>query len=379
MKLFQNLIGLFLLCFVAGCKEEYYPKVKSGNQSILVVEGVLNSGEGPTTITLSRTLRLEDSLRLLPVNNAQVSVESKSGSVVPLYDFSGNGRYMADQLNLNAADEYRLQITTTDGMQYVSDFVSVRQNPPIDSVNWERNEQGVQLYVNTHNAENNTRYYRWEFQETWELRSGYFSTWKMVNGIPTPRAMPEESVYLCWRNFNSSNIILASTAQLISDVINHKLLLSIPAKSEKLGERYSLLVNQYALDKKGYEFYQLLRKNTETLGSIFDAQPSESGGNMHAVSDSTAQVIGFITAAAVQQKRIFISRNDVPDWNFRINCEESITVPNNPESIRKNFSTNYLPYSAKQLGPTVQEYYGARPECVDCTLRGGSTEKPFYW
>src|SRR3712207_6958843 len=32
---------------------------------------------------------------------------------------------------------------------------------------------GVTIFVNTHNPENNTRYYRWEFDETWENRSVY--------------------------------------------------------------------------------------------------------------------------------------------------------------------------------------------------------------
>jgi hypothetical protein len=50
----------------------------------------------------------------------------------------------------------------------------VQNNPPIDSISWKRDEEGVRVFVNTHNPEGNTRYYRWEFEETWEIRSILF-------------------------------------------------------------------------------------------------------------------------------------------------------------------------------------------------------------
>jgi hypothetical protein len=77
MRLFQIFI-LFCL-IVAGCKEEYEPKVTSSEQSILVVEGLLNTGGGATNIRLTRTYKLDDSALLRPETGAQLAVESKSG------------------------------------------------------------------------------------------------------------------------------------------------------------------------------------------------------------------------------------------------------------------------------------------------------------
>ncbi len=56
-----------------------------------------------------------------------------------------------------------------------------------------------------------------------------------------------------------------------------------------------------------------LKNNTEQLGSIFDAQPSETGGNLHCKTDPTEQVIGFIGCSSQTQKRIFINRYELPD------------------------------------------------------------------
>src|SRR5688572_5103201 len=140
MKLFKKLIGLISFCYLfMGCKEEYYPEIKPGQQSVLIVEGFLNSGGGTTTINLSRTVALYDTVVLRPELNAQLIVESKNGVLFQLNDDIGQGIYNATHLPLNAGDEYRLKIATADGKEYASDFVSVLNTPPIDSVSWKRN------------------------------------------------------------------------------------------------------------------------------------------------------------------------------------------------------------------------------------------------
>src|SRR5690606_35363898 len=109
--------------------------------------------------------------------------------------------------------------------------------------------------------------------------SYYFSEFIYENDLVRPRVFPNEDVSVCWKYANSSTILLGSSAKLQSAVISEKPLTTIPAGHEKLAKRYSILVKQYAIDKKAYEFYSLMKKNTESLGSIFDPQPSEIRGN----------------------------------------------------------------------------------------------------
>jgi hypothetical protein len=371
-KLFQNPIWL-LLFFVTACKQEYYPEITSTDQSVLVVEGMLNIG-GQTDIKLSRTYKLDDTARMKPETGAQLFVESESGSLTSLEEYGDPGTYHS-WLTLNPTEKYRLRIATANQNRYESDFVPVLKNPAIDSVNWKRDDKGVQVFVNTHNPENDTRYYRWEYDETWEINSAYFATWKLVDGTPQ-RMYPPEQVYYCWLHFKSSNILLGSTAQLASDVIFEKPLVFIPKATNRLSVRYSVLVRQYPLDKQGYSFYQLLKKNTESLGSIFDAQPSELTGNIHGITKPEEPVIGYITAGLVQDKRIFISSREVPDWGFKMGCD-TVQVPNDPDIYRGYFNGDYLPYSANE--PFVTMFYAAPNVCVDCRSRGGVTERPDFW
>jgi hypothetical protein len=376
MKLFK--IPILLIVLLASCREEYYPKVKSAEQSLLVVEGLLNSGPGATNIKLTRTFNLNDTASLQPEIGARVVVESQGGTSFTLDDRFGDGNYYNDYLPLDPAEQYRLHISMATGKEYVSDFISVKKTPVIDSISWERNDEGMQIYVSTHDPANATQYYKWDYDETWEINSAYFSKYKVVNGNVIERS-PDEYVFKCWRYANAPTFNIGSSAKLQADVIYKNPLLLIPKASEKLSVRYSILVKQFALDKKGYEFYQLMKKNTESLGSIFDAQPSEMHGNIHNLSNPDELVVGYITASTIEEKRIFIDYRDAgQDWGFSLPCQ-STNVANNQDSINLYFPYLLLPYEAVRFCLSITHYQSSSPSCIDCTLRRGSTERPYFW
>ena len=54
----------FLMCIGFSCRDLYDPGIVSSNASYLVVEGVLNAGNGPTNLRLTRTFKLDDSATL---------------------------------------------------------------------------------------------------------------------------------------------------------------------------------------------------------------------------------------------------------------------------------------------------------------------------
>jgi hypothetical protein len=359
------------MLLAVGCKEKFDIPVNSSKQSLLVVEGVLNAGTGPTTINLSRTINLDRRAQEIPELLAQVKVEGNDNSSVQLTE-NGSGVYSHAQLNLDLNKLYRLRIRTSAGKEYLSDFVPVKSTPDIDSVSWKQDNEGVKLFANTHDPSNNTRYYQWDYSETWEIQSTYFAFFKFVNKQVIPRNIPAEQVFVCWKNQKSTSLFLGSSARLQSDIINDAPLLEIPRAAEKLSIRYSILVRQYALTREAYDFYQVMKRNTESLGTIFDAQPSEVKGNIHNVSDPNETVIGLVTACQVKEKRIFINNSQLTNWGFYMSCPNRF-VDNNPDSI-EYYIPMYLPYESTGNG-----YMVSYPECVDCTTRGGSTTKPSFW
>jgi hypothetical protein len=354
----------------------------------LVVEGVINSSAGETNITLSRTSKLTSQVVLFEVG-AKVFVQGEDNTSVPLVETS-NGHFTVSNLNLNPAKRYRLSIITKDGKTYQSDFSGIKNNPAIDSVSWRREGRDVQLYVNTHDPSNNTKYYQWEYAETWELHSYYLSTLKYKVGTNSKGATTYSAVYndssnygpdmkkfFCWKTEPSTNIMTGTTANLASDIINLPVI-NIPADSWKLNILYSINVRQYSLSQGRYEFLQRMKKNTEGTGSVFDAQPSELNGNIHCVSNPNEPVIGYIDVCPVQEKRIFINRKSLPDWNYTQSCSE-IEIPNVSDSIaiKALFLLPTYPNTDPMTGRIIS-FFAAPPECVDCKLKGSST-KPSFW
>lgn len=366
---------LFVLAF--GCREKYTAELKSSDKSALVVEGFLNYG-GTTSIKLSRSYSLADSGVLKPELKAVLTIEANDNTVYNLTEGT-NGVYTAATLPLSPSKEYRLRIKTSNGKQYLSDFVNVQLTPAIDSVNWARQNNQLKLFVNTHDDTNQNKFYKWDFTETWEINSYFFALYKVNNGkiVEVDLNNPVDNNYRCWKSMEAQNIIVGSTTQLQSAIISNMPLNTIPINSEKLSVRYSILVRQQSLTKPAFEYFQLMKKNTETLGSVFDPQPSELRGNIISISDPDEIVVGYFYASSLSDKRIFITRFEV-SGSFSMECESRL-IPNKPDSIAKYLSLGYLPYEADISPLQISGYHVSIGACVDCRVRGGNTEKPSFW
>lgn len=368
--LWPGLIACILAVCCTNCRIPYNPPVRSTGTGYLVVEGYID-GAAPTTIRLSRTRSVSDTALPVIVVNAQVSIEDDHQDSYRLSN-GGNGDYTIGQVSLNPAYRYRLHIFTPDGKEYLSDFVRMRQSPPIDSLSWKFKDDGVQVYANTHDPRNLTRYYRWEYSETWEFRTTYYSILKYENGAVIPRL---EQINDCWRSDASSNILLGSSAKLSSDVISLAPLAYVPPHDQKISVLYSILVKQYALDTSGYNYWLALKNNTENIGSIFDPQPSGITGNIHCVNDASEIVVGYIGAGNTTRSRMFISNNAMPyTWNPYMQCNE-IVVPIIPDSIKFYFEGGYTPIDTNLL---KGGYNASTTFCVDCTVQG-TNKKPDFW
>jgi hypothetical protein len=379
-----------LILAALGCKKPYNPKLVSATNSYLVVEGVINTGQDSTIIRLSRTVPLSSAVGSTPEPGASVVVLNNAGNSYPLAE-AGNGYYKAPPLNLSSSNQYSLKITTSDGKVYQSDFVPAKNSPPIDSVYYRIKNNGVQIYADTHDPTNNTRYYRWDFNDTYEFHSAYDS-YEELSTSPkdTVVARPlADKVYVCWRSDTSSDIILNSSAKLSKDVISGNPVTFIASSSEKIESRYSILVKQYALTADAFNYFQELKKNTEQLGSIFDAQPSELTGNLHCVTNPTELVIGYVTAGSSSETRIYVNNSSLPAWSTispyascildtALFCAGRGCDNQVKEEIYAGYQIPLYPVLASPESDVIMGYAASSPGCVDCTLRG-TNKQPSFW
>jgi Domain of unknown function (DUF4249) len=373
------------LCIILaffGCSHPYEPPPIPFNSRPLVVEAVINANpDATTTVMLSRVQNLAEgssSSMGTPEPNAVVTLEAEDGTQIALPD-QGKGQYTAEHLNLMLYANYRVNITTADGNRYQSDFVHAKLTPPIDSLEWNQNSD-VTIYVNTHDPLDSTIYYRWDFVETWNYLANLNSIW----GLENRKIFLKDSLTQtdsCWRTQPSTDIVTASSVAYSQDVISHYQVTTIPEGSEKLSNRYSILVKQYALTKEAYEYYQTLRKNTQQTGSLFDPQPLNLPTNVHCLTHPAETVIGFVSASTVEEKRIFIDHTQISNWKYEgvvsSDCSYFIYVDQNPTdfSIFDYPDTTYGPYYFITNGPLVL----VSRSCTECTYYGGSNVKPSFW
>jgi hypothetical protein len=371
--------GILISLALAHCKVPYVPPLKPSSTNLLVVEGFID-GAVPVSFTLSRTRTLSagDTAARKYELNAKVLIEDDHQGSYPLTE-AGNGVYNSPGiLSLNPTYKYRLHIFTLNSEEYLSDLVAFKQSQPIDSINWNFKDNGVQVYVNTHDPNNLTRYYRWEYSETWEFHSYYSSNYEYVAAQDTviPRTIP---VNICWHSDISTSILLGSSASLSNDLIYEMPLTYIEQHDNRISVLYSILVKQYPLDVNGYNYWLAMKSNTENIGSIFDPQPNETAGNIHCVSNPAESVIGYVNAGNSFTERSFISNISMPaNWNLYPFCS-LFNVPNNPDSLRRYFGGGYVPIDpAGRPSVPPSAYSASDAECVDCTLNGTNIKPPFW-
>lgn len=386
MRYMKKIFVFSILLLAFACREKYVPQLNEPTTGYLVVEGFINSGTGPTTITLTRSTKLSSQAAIVKETKATVRVESKNSATNFILTETSTGVYTYPQLSPNTADQYRLYVKTTNGKEYVSDFSVVRRTPDIDSVSWRVENGGVQIYANTHDNLAKTKYYQFKYDETWEFTSKYVTNLKVYNDKngdahhvgyrDSSNPVYAQNLYRCWKTNIPTNILVNTTEKLTQDVVSLFPLTYIEPASWKLGILYSINLKEYAVSQEGYRFLDELKKNTEQLGSIFDAQPSGNNGNMHCLTVPDEPVIGFVEVSEEKQKRIFISNTQVPGWNYNMICTDEIAVPNIPDSIKGAIG---IPTKVAIPGRTGLDFVFFGPAiCVDCTLRGVST-KPSFW
>lgn len=374
--------AIVITFFYFSCKKSYAPPAIQVDYKYLAVEGTLiNSIDSPSVIKLSRTLKITDTTTAsLAEENARVSVEGENGVIYNFFNVNG-GTYQSSPLALNPLVKYRLKISTADGDQYESAYVELKKAPPIDSLAWHQ-QNDVMIFLYTHDPSNNAKYYQWDYTETYQYEAPLNAELSQDNGRLFYVDNTPNQTYDCWRTVNSTEILAGTSIALDADVISKAPITIVPQNSQKISIRYSILVRQYALTREAYQYFEILKKNTETLGSIFDAQPSQLIGNIHFVKNPSEIVIGFFTASNVQAKRLFIAKSDVINWNFvDTNRECSILILGHPALPDPGFFVwNYS-------DPDYYPYYFcgsacltiARRECVDCRVKGGTNQKPTYW
>ena len=382
------------LLALAGCVEPYVPAVIDAPTSFLVVDGFIN-GNGRSTFQLSHTLNVAATAAPPIEPGASVAIVDDAGGRYPLRE-PVPGTYQSDSLVLNAGRQYQVRITTSANADYESDLVPLKVTPPIDKLGWRLRDDQLQILLDTHDPAGQARYYRWGAVETWKFNAGiqsnleYFPKPKLGQTTIDLRTTP---IYTCWRTEQPTVIRQGTTAALSQDALTGAIALSFSDRAERLIIRYSVLVSQAAETAEEFAYYELLRKNTEAVGTVNDPLPSQLTGNVHRVGQAREPVLGFVGAHTVQYQRLFINRAELAlptDWRFNspyqqcvlggLRICDSYGKCDLPGVIRVLSQPSVVPVD-ELLDDETQKAIGyttATRDCADCRTRG-TTVQPSFW
>jgi len=363
---------------VISCLEPYDPPSVKDNPEFIVVDAFVDVSNGSAKVKLSHTVPLNSTSEPEPEDGATVLLQDESGNDFVLPNYL-QGLYETTSINLDPGKKYRLYIRTTANKEYQSDFVPVKTSPEIDSITYHVDGFNVlNIHVNSHDVSRSTRFYKWQYVETFEYQSHYPSNYVVKDGTVQPRTL-EEDIHTCWKTNQSTEILINSTQKVVEDIVSNFTLLKIERTELRITRKYSILVRQTGLTEDAYNYWLNVQKTTESLGGLFDPMPSQVTGNIHSLSDPDEQVIGYFSAGAVTEKRIFIDQDDLQDHfsQYLVNCPLDTLDLDEVNEMEDPllFSAVYAPGAPVIIGYTTSDI-----QCIDCRSLGkGVTAKPDFW
>ncbi len=317
--------------------------------------------------------------------SAVVTISDDKGNIFNLSETSP-GIYHSAPFAGIAGNVYRLFVTTVDGRKYESNPVPLRSTPSIGDVygvylsDKPARERGIQIYVNAQDPQD-VRYFRWEFVETYVIKSPFPSFYEWLGGNSwTTRT---ESVGVCYATDTSSNILIKSSVGSQEGKVFAFPLRFIDADSYMLRSKYSILVRQYSLSEQSYNYWKLLRDVNETQGTVYDRQPGPVAGNIHSERNGEL-VLGYFDASVISEKRIFLTPQQFeadgyfpPGYKSSCKEQEVIYAPEQQLGIYMAKYPNHLIWDA--VGSNPNALFELLPKaCCACT-DVGTNVVPSFW
>ncbi|WP_462251519.1 DUF4249 domain-containing protein [Ekhidna sp.] len=241
-------------------------------QNLVVIQGWLTDSLGNQRIRLTRSNGFADNNEVLPIDDAEVIIQSRIGEVFT-YSYANDGYYHADtEYRGTPGIEYRLRIIVDDQeIQSLWDIMpiptsvgnlqidSFEENDPNDS------DQQITVFypkITTRDPIGEENYYRWVFYKNQEI-------------------------------FNSPEPITVQSDRLFDGNL-------IPNNFQIFGydSNDEMTVELQTISFSSHSYLSLLKSQITTLGTSSGTTPAIVEGNLFYVDDESEQVLGYFGAVS---------------------------------------------------------------------------------
>jgi hypothetical protein len=317
---------LFLFLFIASCIEPYEFVVHDETRT-LVVEASISDKSFFETLSypsdgryfkakLSYTGDVTNTRPVL-IQGALVTLVSDQGDSWLYTEYAGDpGVYalLDDNFRAEPGEKYSLRIVLPNDETYASSWEELPATdvPLVGHVSFSETE--VQRYVVEAGKEvlrtvkgltprievpartstGSSIYYRWNSTPLWIYVA--------------PLSSSSSPVYRCWAT--DLNYIRDYTLQEDNGGGYGKDLFFMETiRNERIFEDFSLLVTQYAMNERTYNFWRELQEQSQA-GAVFDAPPYNLLTNFHSV-DNNKRVSGYFDVSQEQATRWYFNKNEL--------------------------------------------------------------------
>lgn len=400
---------------LTSCVYSFDPEIESSDSRI-VVEGSVSIGGTshfrftrvmPFSTREQETRRMEmtgyiegeDGTRIEAYNggwdDARGGYETKSVVLGPVVT-PGYHLYF-DTSQAGASQRYRAHFEDrSSGAVYETDWLDVCVAPVIDDLSYILNRERSELNValSMHSASDS--HFRWYYEETWEYHSDLQASHYLqpealfddAGNYQPLMALFEfpsgQNRYNCWSTFRSPEIKIFSTSDQAENRFTDLEFHRVSSYDQKLQVLYKLTVYLEAISEEAYLYWKNIEDNTSNQGSFFSPVPSQMRGNIHCLTDPSAGVIGYVSAAQMAQASMYYDDWKEKFYNGRGIDWSSIVIEEFTDynEFANWYSRGYLPLTVipadmSEDGRLTFQWTKAR--CVDCTLLGGTKQKPKDW
>ncbi|KFF07042.1 DUF4249 domain-containing protein [Flavobacterium reichenbachii] len=381
-------LSIIFAVLAFGCTTPYNYQTQEF-EDLLVVEATITNQLKFQEIKISRTYTLEESTPKVETG-AAVYITDNLGD---RYDFQEkNGTYVSlNQFQASSGRAYQLHVLTKDGKTYISTAEKLPQQTQIDHLEataiTKNDELGVEITVNSSDPTNMSKYYRYEYEETYQVIASKWYAKKavVVNGKIQLVDRVEEA-RTCYSYQTSNELLLTNTSKLSEDKVVNFPVRFIDSKNKIIRNRYSILVKQYVQNLAAQTFYETLKQISNSGNILSQTQPGFFSGNLKSVDNPGEKIIGFFNVSTYSEKRIFFNFRDLFPKEFTPEYQYDCPYPIPEASVDQyvfSFSSNV---AVELLKSGTRVYYPTETpdfilydiQCGDCTSFS-SNIKPSFW
>ncbi|MGK7397340.1 MAG: DUF4249 domain-containing protein [Candidatus Cyclobacteriaceae bacterium M3_2C_046] len=304
-NIFTRLILLMVLLNL-NCIEQI-PLETGSSAPKLVVDGLITDEPGPHQVALYYTNPDLLNLRNPPVLNARVTIKDDLGQEEALMEVGAGVYQTRADFAGQPGQTYTLYIETEEGQQYASFPEYMPINSPIDSIydhprveteylgNVTTQQVGyVDVFIDIDDNPSSSEYFRYETEK--------------VEVIIT--SAPDGQMLLCcfkcyWPRAGQDVISLASDQFSNGNQIRR---IKVETIENDISTDMLVRIRQYALNASAHEFWQQIKEQRESIGSIFDPPPANIKGNIYNVNDRSETIFGYFGASPVTRTHFIVQR-----------------------------------------------------------------------